>query len=72
MAIEFQTNTPVNRPRAGARFSLGFRHLTRGEHLLNHAVVPLVVVERLDDPIAPVPDVPLASRTSSPKPAQSL
>ena len=39
---------------------IGRRDLVRSEHLDDHAVVALIPVERLDDPVAPAPDMPLA------------
>ena len=42
------------------RLEVGGRQLIGGEHFVNHAIVALVGVERLYDPIAPMPDVFLA------------
>ena len=34
--------------------------LVSGKHLANHLVVTLIVIERIDDPVSPVPEVLLA------------
>ena len=51
-------------PRKVSRGSDGIRVLRPGfvrrEHRHDHAVVRLVAIERLDDPVAPVPDMRLA------------
>src|SRR6187549_812446 len=46
-------------PRGAQGFWIGWRNLITGEHLKDHTVVTLVFVERLNDPIAPMPHVPL-------------
>ena len=53
---------PVAHQKARGPQGRGIRRsqLVAREHLLDHAVVALVLVERLDDPVAPVPDVRLA------------
>src|SRR5207248_2393435 len=53
---------PVPHEVAGGtqRLRVAGRGLVGGEHLDDHAIVTLVLIERLDDPVAPVPDVGLA------------
>ena len=52
----------VSRQEAGAAYGVGIARieLVGREHLEHHAVVALVVVQRLDDPVSPAPDVLLA------------
>ena len=59
VAIEL---VPVAHQEAGGpqRVGVAGRELVGGQHLDDHLVVGLVGVERLDDPVAPPPDVRLA------------
>ena len=53
---QLRTRKPVARSASGSSGASS----SAGEHLLDHPVVGLVRVERLDDPVAPPPDVRLA------------
>ena len=53
---QLRARKPVARTVSGSSGG----QLVAGEHLLDHPVVALVGVERLDDPVAPVPDMRVA------------
>src|SRR5207244_2698220 len=59
VAIELE---PVADQKAGRsqHLRIGRGNLVAGQHLLDHAIVRLVLVDRFDDPVAPAPDVWLA------------